>query len=74
MLGRGSGARGTGGPPSSTLAYLVQSGHEKQDENEDVEGRDHQQEERHGCVGSLGQERSLQEVVGTGAGKMPESW
>lgn len=28
------------GPPG-----LVQSGHEKQDENEDVKGRDHQQEE-----------------------------
>lgn len=29
----------------SGQAYLVQSGHEKQDENEDVKGRDHQQEE-----------------------------
>lgn len=29
----------------SEQAYLVQSGHEKQDENEDVKGRDHQQEE-----------------------------
>lgn len=40
--------------PLPEWAYLVQSGHEKQDENEDVKGRDHQQEERHGCGGSLG--------------------
>lgn len=42
MRGRGQRDRR---PLSSKLAYLVQSGHEKQNENEDVEGRDHQQEE-----------------------------
>lgn len=38
----------------SQQAYLVQSGHEKQDEDEDVKGRDHHQEEGHGCGRSLG--------------------
>lgn len=56
MLGKGGGARATveegvaggcrrAGGCCSEQAYLVQSGHKKQDENEDVKGRDHQQEE-----------------------------
>lgn len=58
-LEKGGGARvtlgeGRGGwslrespraPAIPRWAYLVQSGYEKQDENEDVKGRDHQQEE-----------------------------
>lgn len=42
--GRGRSLQERGGR-CSEQAYLVQSGHKKQDENEDVKGRDHQQEE-----------------------------
>lgn len=42
--GRGRSLQESGGR-CSEQAYLVQSGHKKQDENEDVKGRDHQQEE-----------------------------
>lgn len=51
--GRARVVSGQGGPRPKKV-YLIQSGHEKQDEDEDVKGRDHQQEERHGCDGSLG--------------------
>lgn len=52
MAGLCGAARGPAAPRLQKT-YLVQSGHEKQDENEDVKGRDHQQEKRHGCGGSL---------------------